>query len=167
MKFFNTLKVAILASLAALAATALPAAAQTTTTTNPTTTTCTVGCPQTVTIGGMAQWGGVVHGGFGMLDSSGNLVTSPNVTGTVTAIKSGGGDVVTGVNYNGCLSLTCGNTTTTATVSAFERGQVAVTGATNTPGTMLTLANFGALSAVSGIALQYNPGSAPAPAPTH
>lgn len=169
MKFFK-IRGLMAALTLAFGFTAVPALAQTTTpTTSPTTTTCTAGCPSVISITGMAQWGGVVQGGFGTLDSSGHLVSGPNMTGTVTATKTGGGDVVTGVVFSGCLSMTCGTTTTTATISAFERGQVAVTGATSTPGNMLTLTNVGSLAAVSGAMLSYSPGStatAPPPA-TH
>ena len=156
MKFLNTLKVAILAMIAALAVTALPAMAQTAPST---TTTCTTGCPATVTVSGIAAFGGLVVGGYGSIDTQGNLVPGSNITGTVTGSNTGGGDTNVAVDFHGCVTITCGSTTIDASVSAFERGQMTVTATSSAPGQMVALANSGTLAAGASFAVAFNPGS--------
>ena len=169
MKFLNNLKMASLAMLAPLGlAAAAPAMAQTapSTTTSPTSTTCTTGCPNSVTVTGVAAFGGLVVGGFGAVDSQGKLVAGSNITGKVEGSKIGGGDTKVGIVYSGCGSLTCtsGNLTVNAEISAFERGQMAVTATSAAPGQMVALSNSGTLGAAAGLSIAL---VAPTPTPTH
>ena len=174
MKFFNNLKMASLAMLASSSlGIAVPALAQTapastmTTPTSTTAPTCTT-CQSSVTVTGVGAFGGQILGGFGSLDANGNLVATNGVTGTVKGTKTGGGDTMVNLIYNGPgCSISCGSTTVKADISAYERGSMAVTVNGSAPG-MFGAANSGSFAAAVGLAIGYNPGApAPTPTPTH